>query len=128
MAEGWARELLFEECDPYSAGTDPQTLNPYAVRVMKECGVDISDHYPKTLASLSEVSFDLVVAVCESAAKSCPRPPTGARVIHAPFDDPPRLAETAASEEAALNCYRRVRDEIKEFVVGLSGKIRSADV
>jgi arsenate reductase len=126
MAEGWANKLLSKTLRAYSAGTEPHSLNPLAVKVMQEAGVDISQHQSKSLESLSNISFDLIVTVCDNASKSCPIPPSGAKVVHAPFDDPPKLAQGALNEEAALQHYRRVRDEIKEFVLtidSLGGKV-----
>ena len=119
MAEGWAHKLLGSTTEAYSAGTEPHSLNPLAVRVMQEAGVDISHRKSKSLESLSGVHFDLIVTVCDNASKSCPIPPAGTKVIHAPFDDPPKLAQDAPNEEAVLLHYRRVRDEIKEFVLNL---------
>ena len=119
MAEGWAKKLLASKIQSYSAGTEPQSLNINAVKVMNESGVDISAHYSKSLESLESVPFDLVVTVCDDAALSCPKPPQGTRVIHVPFDDPPKLAKTAKSEAEAMQHYRRVRDEIEEFVLTL---------
>ncbi len=118
-AEGWAKHLLKDKCKPYSAGTEPHALNQIAVKVMGECGIDISGNQPKSLESLEDPSFELVVTVCEAAAKTCPTPPKGTRVIHAAFDDPPRLAKEAKSDEEAMQHYRRVRDEIKAFVITL---------
>lgn len=119
MAEGWAKKLLSSTFEAYSAGTEPHSLNPLAVRVMQEAGVDISHHKSKSLESLSSIHFDLIVTVCDNASKSCPIPPSGTKVVHAPFDDPPKLALDAPNEETALQHYRRVRDEIKEFVLRL---------
>jgi arsenate reductase len=119
MAEGWARKLLGPTIEAYSAGTAPHPLNELAVLVMREAGVDISDHKSKSLESLKNIHFDLIITVCDSAAKSCPLPPVGTKAIHAPFDDPPKLALNAPSKEAALAHYRRVRDEIKDFVASL---------
>ena len=87
MAEGWANELLRGTIEAYSAGTEPHSLNPFAVRVMQEASVDISHHKSKSLESLSGVHFDLIVTVCDNASKSCPIPPTGTKVIHAPFKE-----------------------------------------
>jgi arsenate reductase len=114
MAEGWARALLSGRIEAHSAGTHPQTLNARAVRVMSECGIDISQHHPKRPEDIG-LHFDVILTVCDSAHESCPAIP-GARFIHAPFDDPPRLAAHAASEEDAMAHYRRVRDEIRAFV------------
>lgn len=116
MAEGWARHLKGDAIDAYSAGTKTHGLNPNAVKVMAEAGVDISRHESKTLSSLTRVDFDWVVTVCDNANEACPIFPGKTRRFHLSFDDPPRLAATAQSEEEALNHYRRVRDEIREFV------------
>lgn len=116
MAEGWARHLKSSELEPYSAGIETHGLNPNAVNVMAEVGVDISGHESKHVDSLSDVELDYVVTVCDSAAESCPMFRGNAKVVYHSFDDPPRLARDAKSEEEALNHYRRVRDEIKAFV------------
>lgn len=121
MAEGWARVLKRDQIDAYSAGTSPHGLNPLAVRAMAEAGVDISRHTSKTPGQIG-VEFDVVVTVCDSAHESCPVIP-GARIVHAGFDDPPRLAKGAASEAEAMVHYRRVRDEIRAFVETLPGSI-----
>jgi len=125
MAQGWARKLLNNSIDAYSAGTSPHGLNPLAVKAMKEVGVDISEHESKHIDTLKSISFDLVITVCDNAASSCPMPPLGTRVMHVPFDDPPRLAKDASNEEDALLHYRRVRDEIKAFVLTLPSYLNS---
>ena len=114
MAEGWARALLCGRIEAHSAGTHPHGLNPRAVRAMAEAGVDISHHSSKRPADIG-VPFDVVITVCDSAHEACPVLP-GSHILHMPFDDPPRLAEHAASEEEAMVHYRRVRDEIRIFV------------
>ncbi len=119
MAEGWARELKGDAIEPYSAGIEKHGLNTYAVRVMAEAGVDISNHVSKTLEELAGQEFDYVVTVCSRAHETCPMFPGQAKVVHVGFDDPPKLAKEARSEEEALGHYRRVRDEIRDFVAGL---------
>lgn len=119
MAEGWAKSLLQDRCEPYSAGTEPASLSQHAVKAMQESGVDISNHSSKSVDELKSINFDLVVTVCDSAAAACPTPPQGARAVHAPFDDPPKLAINAKSDEEAMSHYRRVRDEIKNFIITL---------
>jgi arsenate reductase len=114
MAEGWARALLSGRIQAHSAGTHPQALNLRAVRAMSECGIDISQHRPKRPEDIG-LHFDAIVTVCDSAHESCPAIP-GTRTIHAPFDDPPRLAAHATSEDDTMAHYRRVRDEIRAFV------------
>ncbi len=116
MAEGWARYLRGHEVDAYSAGTDPHGLNPLAVKAMAEAGVDISTQTSKHMDDLKNISFDLAVTVCDRANETCPIFPGADRTIHHSFDDPPRLAESAHTEEEALMHYRRVRDEIRDFV------------
>jgi arsenate reductase len=116
MAEGWARCLKGDIIEAYSAGIETHGLNPHAVRVMAEAGVDISSHRSKHLNELTDVPFDYVVTICDHAHEHCPVFPGDVRVVHRSFDDPPRLAKEAANEETALDCYCRVRDEIKAFV------------
>ena len=116
MAEGWTRHLKADRVEPYSAGVDPGTLDPRAVAVMKEAGVDISGHISKPLSEVVHVPLDFVVTVCDHAHESCPIFPGRTTVVHRGFDDPPRLAVTASSGDEALGHYRRVRDEIRAFV------------
>lgn len=116
MAEGWARALKGDRIDAFSAGIETHGLNPRAVQVMAEAGVDISGHRSKTLADLPSKDFDYVVTVCDDAHESCPLFPGKTKVVHVGFDDPPRLAKDAKTEAEALAHYRRVRDEIKAFV------------
>ncbi len=105
--------------EPYSAGISPRGLDPLAVRAMAEEGVDISGRHSKHLDEVKDVPFDYVVTVCDHAREHCPVLPGRATVVHRSFDDPPRLARRAATEEEALRHYRRVRDEIREFVESL---------
>ncbi len=116
MAEGWARYLKSDLIEPYSAGIETHGLNPNAVAVMAEAGVDISSHKSKLLSELGDVDFDYVITVCGHANENCPLFAGKAKVVHVGFDDPPALAKEAKSEKEALDCYRRVRDEIKAFV------------
>ena len=122
MAEGWARHLKGNIIEPYSAGVIAQRLNTRAVRVMKETGVDISQHFSKDIESLIDISFDDVITVCSHAKQLCPVFPRKTRVTHVSFDDPPSLAKFAKSEEEALSHFRRVRDEIHIFIEKLSLK------
>ena len=126
MAEGWARHLKGDVIEPYSAGIEVHGLNPYTVQVMAEAGVDISQHRSKPLGEVMGIPFDYVVTVCDQARESCPIFPGKARVIHVGFDDPPRLAQEAKTEEEALDCYRRVRDEIRRFVESLPGGLHKS--
>ncbi|MBN2210222.1 MAG: arsenate reductase ArsC [Sedimentisphaerales bacterium] len=116
MAEGWARVLKGDCIEAYSAGIETHGLNPYAVKVMAEAGVDISGQRSKHVDELNGIDFDVVVTVCGHAYEHCPIFPGRTRVVHVGFDDPPRLAQQASTEEEKLDCYRRVRDEIKRFI------------
>ena len=117
MAEGWARSLMGDRIEAYSAGIETHGLNPHAVRVMAEAGVDISGQRSKNVDELKDVAFDDVVTVCGHANESCPMwLGRKAKVVHVGFDDPPALARAAGTEAQALDCYRRVRDEIRRFV------------
>ena len=116
MAEGWARHLKGDRIEAFSAGVDPKGIDPLAVRVMAEAGVDISGQGSTHVDEVSQVAFDYVVTVCGHAHENCPVFPGRTRVVHVGFDDPPRLAEGAREERERLVPYRRVRDEIRAFV------------
>jgi arsenate reductase len=126
MAEAWARALHADALEAYSAGTRPQGLNPLAVRAMAEVGVDISAGASKRPEDLG-VEFDCVVTVCDSAHESCPLFARATRILHVGFDDPPRLARSAPTDDAAMVHYRRVRDEIRRFVEDLPTALARSD-
>lgn len=119
MAEGWAKKLHPGVIEAYSAGTNPGAVDPRAVKVMAEAGVDISAHRSKHTSEFKDIAFDLVVTVCDNARESCPVWFGKAKKLHKSFDDPPFLAREAKTEDEALAHYRRVRDEIKDFVESL---------
>lgn len=123
IAEGWTRALIGDVFEAYSAGIETHGMNPHAVQVMQEAGVDISGHHSKTLDELKDVSFDYVVTVCDSASESCPIFPGQTQKIHKGFEDPPKLAKGLPQEEA-LKIYRRVRDEIRKFVESLPQSLK----
>jgi arsenate reductase len=119
MAEGWARHLKGDVLEAYSAGVETHGLNPFAVQVMQEAGVDISGHRSKHVDELKDIPFDAVVTVCDSASENCPlffgKNPGQTKIVHHSFNDPPKLAK-GLSVEDTLDIYRRVRDEIRTFV------------
>ncbi|HHB76044.1 MAG TPA: arsenate reductase ArsC [Desulfobulbus sp.] len=119
MAEGWAKHLKGDTIAAWSAGIEKHGMNKRAIQVMTEAGVDISGHHSKLISELDEQDFDYVVTVCDNAHESCPLFPGKAKIIHKGFDDPPRLAAETTTEEEALQQYRRVRDEIRDFVATL---------
>jgi arsenate reductase (thioredoxin) len=125
MAEGWARHLKGDRFEAYSAGVETHGLNPNAVKVMAEAGVDISGHRSQHIDEFRAVELDHVITVCGHAHESCPVFPGATEVTHKGFDDPPRLAKEAATEEEALDCYRRVRDEIRAYVETLPESLSS---
>jgi len=119
MAEGWARYLKNDSIDAYSAGVKKHGMNKMAIRVMAEKGVDISKQTSKLIENLPTKEFDYVITVCSNAHESCPLFPGKAKIVHKGFEDPPLLAASSGSEEETLNVYRRVRDEIKEYILTL---------
>jgi len=125
IAEGWARHLLGDQVEAFSAGTEPRPVDPRAIRVMAEAGVDISAQRSKSVDELTEADFDYVVTLCDDAKEACPYFPARVRVVHRGFDDPPELAAAARSEEEALAHYRRVRDEIRAFVETLPAALEA---
>ena len=116
MAEGFARALKGDVIDAYSAGVEPHGMNPLAVKAMAEAGVDLSAQRSKHIDELKHVPFDYVVTVCDHANETCPTFPGKVKRIHVGFDDPPRLAKSAKTEDEAMTHYRRVRDEIEQFI------------
>ena len=116
MAEGWCRNLNSDAINAYSAGIEKHGLNPLAVRAMAEKGVDISGQESKTVDELEGIQFDYVVTVCGHANETCPVFTGDCEVVHVGFDDPPKLARNASSEEEAFGHYQRVCDEIAQFV------------
>jgi len=116
MAEGWTRRLKSDVIEPYSAGIETHGLNENAVKVMAEADVDISGQRSKHVSEFKDTKFDYVITLCDHASQHCPFFPGKARILHFGFEDPPKLAQNAKTEQEALNCYRRVRDEIKAFV------------
>jgi arsenate reductase (thioredoxin) len=123
MAEGWTNYLQNDKFKAYSAGITPKGVDPRAVRVMAEAGVDISSQKSKDIDSLGAMEFDYVVTLCDNANEACPFFPAKTKLMHYGFDDPPRLAEGEKDEEKALNHYRRVRNEIKSFVENLDEEL-----
>ena len=123
MAEGWARALKSDAVDAYSAGVEPHGMNARAVQVMSEAGVDITSQSSKHVDTLKDVPFDYVVTVCDHANETCPLFPGKTTVVHVGFDDPPRLAKSAKTDDEVLAHYRRVRDEIRAFIETLPGGV-----
>lgn len=113
IAQGWAAHLKGEVMEAYSAGIWPVPVNPRAIAVMKEAGVDISEHRSKHVDELAGIDFDYVVTVCDNAREMCPVFEGEARLFHRNFEDPSFMI---GSEEEVMAAFRKVRDEIKAFV------------
>ncbi len=123
MAQGWAGHLKSSEIEAMSAGIETHGLNPNAVKVMAEAGVDISGAKSQNVREFINIDFDYVVTVCDNARETCPFFPGTGKVVHVGFDDPPSLAKDVEGEEEKLDIYRRVRDEIRMFVEGIPGNL-----
>jgi arsenate reductase len=123
MAEGWVRHLKGDIIEPYSAGIETHGLNANAVKVMAEAGMDISSQTSKNVQTLMHIPFDYVITVCNHADENCPFFPGKVKRMHVGFDDPPKLAQNAKSEEEALDHYRKVRDAIRDFILTLPGAL-----
>ncbi len=116
MAEGWMRHIWKDEFDVFSAGLEAHGLNPSAVQVMQEAGVDISGQQSNTIEQLPDREYDYVITVCGQARENCPLFPARLACLHLNFGDQPRLARDITDPEQKLLPYRRVRDEIRQFV------------
>ena len=117
MAEGWVRHLKGDGIEAWSAGLIKHGLNPYAVQVMAEVGVDISGQYSKTIEELPAIAFDYVITLCDHANESCPYFP--GKIIHRGFPDPPSMALHLVTAEEKIACFRQVRDQIRDFILTL---------
>ena len=115
MAEGYLKKFLKGKAEVYSAGIEAHGLNPRAVQVMREDGVDISSQQSRSIDQLPEKDFDVVITVCDHAQEQCPVFPSRAKMIHHSFADP---AKAKGSEEEIMEVFRKVRDEIREYTRG----------
>ncbi|ACI19105.1 arsenate reductase ArsC [Dictyoglomus thermophilum] len=113
MAEGIVNALYGDEYEAYSAGTEPRGVNPLAIEVLKEIGIDISHHRSKSIEEFKGQEFDYVVTVCDNAKENCPFFPGGKKYIHRGFMDP---ASVEGSYEEKLYAFRKVRDEIMDWI------------
>lgn len=123
MVEGFLRHLYGDSYEAYSAGLEVTEVNPYAIRVMKELGIDISNHRSKSIEEFRGIVFDYVVTVCDSAKERCPFFP-GKKVIHKGFEDPAKFVD---EEEEKLKVFRKVRDEIKNWIIETFDKNKGGD-
>jgi arsenate reductase len=113
MAEGLLRHLYGEHYEAYSAGIQPTRVNPYAVAVMREIGIDIAHNTAKSVNEFVGLEFDYIVTVCDQAREACPFFPHGKNYLHHSFEDP---SSAAGKEEDKLNKFRQIRNEIKKWL------------
>ncbi len=123
MAEALTNHLRGDQFQAFSAGVNPQGLDPLAVVAMAEVGIDIAGRQSKTPEALGQTSFDYVVTLCDNARNNCPVLLGPHQNRHRGFDDPPLLARDAVERDQALAPYRRVRDQIRDMVLGLPGSL-----
>jgi arsenate reductase (thioredoxin) len=116
MAEGLLRALGGEQFESFSAGTEETHIRPLAIRAMAELGIDITGQRSKTLHEYLDQPFDYVITVCDQAAETCPMFPGPARRVHWSLPDP---SKATGDEEAQLDMYRRVRDDLADRIRGL---------
>lgn len=121
MAEGLLRHDAGDRFEIFSAGTRPSRVRPEAIAAMREVGIDISGHRSKSVDELAGQHFDYVLTVCDNARESCPIFPAKTVAIHRSFEDP---AAAEGSEEERLALFRRVRDEIREYLRSFPGSAR----
>ncbi|MBN1622039.1 MAG: arsenate reductase ArsC [Endomicrobiales bacterium] len=113
IAEGLMRQMLGSKYNAYSAGSTPSIVNPNAIKVLNESGIDTSMHKSKNFDGLMGIPFDYVVTLCGGGEKTCPFFPGAKKYIHVPFDDPSLIKGT---EEEVMQAYRKTRDQIKQWI------------
>jgi arsenate reductase len=112
MAEGWLRHFAGHGIEVHSAGTTPRSVHPKAIEVMREAGLDISDHRSKSLDQFQQQHFDYVVTVCDSAREACPVFPNAKQTVHEPFPDPDKAE---GDQQQVMAVFRDVRDQIRDW-------------
>ena len=120
MAEGLVNHYLGDRFTAFSAGTEATRVNPLAIQVLAELGIDISRHYSKTLDEFSGQQFDHVITLCGSANEQCPLFFGGVQRVHIGFDDP---SQRPGTPEEVLQEFRRVRDEIQQKLADYSPEL-----
>lgn len=116
MAEGWLRHFAGDRAEVFSAGVETHGVNPRAIAVMREAGIDISDHTSDHIDAYRGQDFDLVLTVCDSARERCPYFPADAELVHHSFPDP---AQATGTEDEVLDSFRAVRDTIRDYAEAL---------
>ncbi len=112
MAEGYIKKFARDKAEVYSAGIETHGVNPKAIQIMKEDGIDISRHTSNNINEYRNIDFDYVITVCDSAKERCPFFPSNAKKLHHNFPDP---AKATGSEKEIMQQFREVRDTIKKY-------------
>ncbi len=112
IAEGYLRHFAGNKAEVYSAGVETHGVNPRAIEIMKEDGIDISNHTFKNVSEYKGIDFDYVITVCDHAKERCPYFPSGAKMFHYNFPDP---AKASGTEEQVMQQFRDVRDRVKQY-------------
>lgn len=112
IAEGYLRNFSNGYAEVFSAGVETHGVNPKAIAIMKEDGIDISNHTSNSIDEYYDIDFDFVITVCDNAKENCPFFPTKAKKIHHNFPDP---AKASGTETEILDEFRKVRDMIKAY-------------
>lgn len=112
IAEGYLRHFSGNRADVFSAGIETHGLNPRAIAIMKEDGIDISNHTSNNIDEYREINFDFLITVCDHAKENCPYYTTDATRFHQNFPDP---AKASGTEEEIMDQFRTVRDKIKDY-------------
>jgi arsenate reductase len=114
IAEGYLREFLGNGAEIYSAGIEVHGVNPFAIAVMQEDGIDISDHTSNNVNEYSDINFNYVITVCDNARERCPYFPSSAKKFHHNFPDPEKAKGT---DDEVMVQFRKVRDMIRDYVI-----------
>lgn len=119
MAHGYLQHFGGDKVEVYGAGVETHGVNPIAIGVMAEDGVDIAKHTSNLVDEYMDINFDLVFTVCDNAKETCPYFPTSAKTIHHSFEDPAKVSGTA---NEVIASFRKIRNEIKEYSKELLSK------
>jgi len=123
MAEGLLKHICQNKYNVHSAGTKPSIVRPEAIKALEEIDIDISDNQSKSIDEFAGMEIDYVLTVCNNAQENCPYFPAKTKHIHHAFEDP---ADVVGDEEARVNAFRKVRDQIKDYLPTFLSEIKNA--
>lgn len=119
IADGYLRQFVGDRATIYSAGVETHGVNPRAIKVMAEVGINISNHTSNHVDEYRDVDFDLIITVCDNAKERCPIFPSKAAKLHHNFPDP---AKATGTEEETMDEFRRVRNMIETYCRDIAGE------